>query len=75
MKTSFLKLGLLAVAGCTSACAQQADTPNPNLAGGKKFVSSDPNTRNWDRGLTDGSWVPAKGNTYATNDTDLFPKR
>jgi beta-glucosidase len=78
MKISFLAFGLLATHMATSsfsrAQAQQAPTANTNLARGKKFVSSDPNTKKWGTGLTDGSWVPARGSTFATGDTDTFPK-
>jgi lysophospholipase L1-like esterase len=46
----------------------------PNLALNKKYVSSNPNPNGWDAGLTDGSWTPAAGTTYATDDKPLFPK-
>ncbi|RYF43267.1 MAG: discoidin domain-containing protein, partial [Cytophagaceae bacterium] len=74
MRTSFLVLSLMLAAGVSGAYAQQETTPNRNLAVGKKFVSSDPNTRDWEGGLTDGSWLPARGTTFATNDGDTFPK-
>ncbi|RYG71699.1 hypothetical protein EON80_04915, partial [bacterium] len=71
MKNQLMALGGLLVA-CSNVNAQQ--TATPNLAGGKKYVSSDPNLSNWDRGLTDGSWVPGKGTTFATGSIDTFPK-
>ncbi|MFA6961892.1 MAG: GDSL-type esterase/lipase family protein [Opitutaceae bacterium] len=45
-----------------------------NLALGKKWQSSAPNTYGWDSGLTDGSWAGANKTTYATNDSSAFPK-
>lgn len=70
MKISYLALGLLLISGCSNVQAQ----PNPNLAQGKKFVSSDPNARKWGEGLTDGSWVAGRGTTYATGNSKTFPK-
>jgi lysophospholipase L1-like esterase len=46
----------------------------PNLALNKKYVSSNPNPNGWNSGLTDGSWTPAGGTTYATDDQPQFPK-
>lgn len=45
-----------------------------NLALGKPWESSAPNTYGWDRGLTDGSWEGRNGTTFATNDNPAFPK-
>jgi lysophospholipase L1-like esterase len=46
----------------------------PNLALDKKWQSSAPNTYGWDSGLTDGSWVGGNKTTYATDDSNTFPK-
>jgi hypothetical protein len=46
----------------------------PNLALDKKWQSSAPNTSGWDSGLTDGSWEGGSKTTYATNDSNAFPK-
>jgi lysophospholipase L1-like esterase len=46
----------------------------PNLALNKKWVSSDPNTHGWDRGLTDGVWTGGAPAVYATNEAGEFPK-
>jgi hypothetical protein len=46
----------------------------PNLALGATWVSSDRNKYGWDSGLTDGDWTGGNGTTYASGDTDSFPK-
>ena len=47
----------------------------PNLALGKPYVCSDPNTHNFGiGGLTDGSWNADGVHCFATNDADTFPK-
>ena len=47
----------------------------PNLALGKKYVTSSPNTYNYGiGGLTDGSWATDGQHTFATDDKDTFPK-
>jgi lysophospholipase L1-like esterase len=47
----------------------------PNLAQGKPYDTSDPNTHNYGLGgLTDGSWAADSQHTFATNETDVFPK-
>ncbi len=46
-----------------------------NLAAGKPYVCSDPNTHNFGiGGLTDGSWDADNMHCFATNDADAFPK-
>jgi lysophospholipase L1-like esterase len=46
----------------------------PNLALHKKYISSNPNPFGWDAGLTDGSWAPGVGTTFASDAQDSFPK-
>ena len=47
----------------------------PNLALGKKYVTSSPNTYGYGIGsLTDGSWEASGQHTFATDDKDTFPK-
>ncbi|RYX85942.1 hypothetical protein EON83_04080 [bacterium] len=77
MKSSQLsKLTLLSVLATSSlsvAFAQQTQ-PLVNLARNKTFVSSDPNKSGWDKNLTDGSWRPEKATTYASGNSETFPK-
>lgn len=42
-----------------------------NVALGKPHTSSDPNTDNWNSGLTDGSWEGAAGQCFATGAAPL----
>ncbi len=58
------------------ATAETPLPPNigPNLALHKTYVSSDPNPSGWDGGLTDGSWAPGAGTTFASGIQDTFPK-
>jgi lysophospholipase L1-like esterase len=71
---------LLAMLACASAAAGAAAEPpkktGPNLALHKPFESSDPNPnhRDWNSGLTDGSWTAVRGSTYATGPDAAFPK-
>ncbi|MDF9832016.1 hypothetical protein M2103_000220 [Ereboglobus sp. PH5-5] len=65
----------------TCAFANAALTPEqlpknlgPNLALGKPYFSSDINKHGWEPGLTNGSWVTDKANTYASGNTNEFPK-
>lgn len=65
----------------STAPARAALTPDqlpkdlgPNLALGKSYVSSDINKHGWEPGLTNGSWVTDKANTYASGNTNQFPK-
>ena len=51
-----------------------ADPQQPDLALHKPFISSDPNTSGWNQGLTDGSWQPQGGQTFAAGGSDSFPK-
>lgn len=44
------------------------------VSNGKPHVSSHPNTRGWDLGLTDGRWGNAVPHCYATQDSADFPK-
>ena len=47
----------------------------PNLALGKPYVASDPNVYDYGTGgLTDGSWNGEQPHTFATGETDVFPK-
>ena len=47
----------------------------PNLALGKPYTASDPNSHNYGiGGLTDGSWSGDSPHTFATDETDKFPK-
>ena len=47
----------------------------PNLALGKPYTASDPNVYNYGTGgLTDGSWSGQEPHTFATGETDQFPK-
>ncbi|HEY3378158.1 MAG TPA: GDSL-type esterase/lipase family protein [Armatimonadota bacterium] len=66
------------IAGATPAKATITLTPAPggvNLALGKTYVSSDPNTHGWGAvGLTDGSYVVDAQRAYASNETPKFPK-
>ena len=56
------------------AAALPAPT-GPNLALGKKYVASDPNTYGFGSGaLTDGSWEGSGAHTFATGDAASFPK-
>jgi sialate O-acetylesterase len=45
-----------------------------NFARDCKWESSDKNTYGWDTGLTDGSWASFNPNSYATGNSDTFPK-
>ena len=45
-----------------------------NLALKKKSACSDPNPSMWNLGLTDGTWVPESGKTFATASGGEFPK-
>lgn len=45
-----------------------------NVAKGKPFKSSNPNTHGWDGGLTDGVWADYSPACYATNPAPGFPK-
>ncbi len=45
-----------------------------NVAAGKPHVSSDPNSQNWDSGLTDGNWGNQPPHCYATGSNPTFPK-
>jgi lysophospholipase L1-like esterase len=45
-----------------------------NLALNKPYVSSAENAAGWNVGLTDGSYSPAVGKTFATNNAPEFPK-
>jgi lysophospholipase L1-like esterase len=45
-----------------------------NLAEGKPYLCSDPNTKGWNTGLTDGSWEAKQTLCFATNDGPAFPK-
>lgn len=49
-------------------------TRGRNVAKGKPYKSSDPNTSNWDKGLTDGVWGNGAPTCYATGNTPGFPK-
>ncbi|BDI34289.1 hypothetical protein CCAX7_63400 [Capsulimonas corticalis] len=47
----------------------------PDLAQGKTYVASDPNTYGWGiGGLTDGSWESTSQHTFASGDSPVFPK-
>ena len=51
------------------------DPTGPNLALGKPYTSSAPNTYGYGTGgLTDGSWEASGAHTFATDDADTFPK-
>jgi len=46
-----------------------------DLAAGKSYVCSDPNTHSFGiGGLTDGSWEASGAHCFATDDKDAFPK-
>lgn len=45
-----------------------------NLALAKPYECDDPSETGWNLGLTDGSWVTARGTTFATGTTNTFPK-
>ncbi len=68
------KLALLVFAATSSLSLAFAQPTPVDLALKKPFVSSDPNKSKWDTGLTDGSWRSAQGTTYATGNSDTFPK-
>ena len=47
----------------------------PNLALGKPYVTSAPNTHGWGAvSLTDGSWEANAQHAFATDEADTFPK-
>ena len=51
------------------------DPAGANLALRKTYVSSDPNVFNWGiGGLTDGSWEANSEHSFASGDTNAFPK-
>ena len=73
--TFFILHSTLALGAFCALSAQNLPSAlGPNLALNKPYLSSDPNISGWDTGLTDGSWNPAKPNTYATGATAKFPK-
>ena len=78
--TLYNKAGLPAFPFRTDVPVPVADLVLPahagaNLALGKSYTCSDPNTHNFGiGGLTDGSWDPNGANCFATNETDSFPK-
>ena len=45
-----------------------------NVAFQRPFTSSDPNTRGWNTGLTDGNWGDSAGPCFATGMAAGFPK-
>lgn len=50
------------------------DPTGPDLALNKPYTSNATNTYGWADGLTDGSWETVAGHTFATDDSDNFPK-
>lgn len=63
----------------TPAVAAAGDAQLPanagdNLALNKKYVCSAPNTQGWANGLVDGSWEEGAAHTFATDQSDQFPK-
>ena len=51
------------------------DPTGPNLALNKPYVTSDPNHYGYGtNALTDGSWEGSGAHTFATSDSDTFPK-
>lgn len=75
MPTKTLLLLLSATSSLSLAFAQQTPAINSvDLALKKPFISSDLNKSGWDKGLTDGSWRPDKGLTFATGNSITFPK-
>ena len=71
---AFLISGLSPIATSTTRAADLPDDIGPNLALEKTHESSNPNTRGWDGGLTDGIWGSSKGSAYATDARSEFPK-
>lgn len=45
-----------------------------NLALAKPYICDDPSDKGWNLGLTDGSWVTARGTSFATGASNTFPK-
>ncbi|RYF33835.1 MAG: hypothetical protein EOO38_29915, partial [Cytophagaceae bacterium] len=73
--TQRLSLFLAVASSLSIASAQQSPTTQSvNLAFKKPFISSDPNTSGWNKGLTDGSWRSDKRTTFATGNSITFPK-
>ena len=71
-RIALLALAVPALLSIKVAAAQNA--AGPDLALHKTYVSSDPNISGWDAGLTDGSWSPDRGQTFATGNSPTFPK-
>lgn len=72
MMACFCAPGILAIADAWSV--EIAPNLGQNLALHKPYTCSDPNKSNWDKGLTDGSWVEKKGSVFATDRSKTFPK-
>jgi beta-glucosidase len=68
-----ITLFLAALILSPSALAAPGQT-DLDLAYGKKYVCSDPNTQGWNGGLTDGIWKTERGPTFATGASPDFPK-
>lgn len=61
-------------AGYTASAADIPSDVGPNLALKKPYEGSDPNTKGWNGGLTDGDWTEKKTHTFATGSEKKFPK-
>ncbi|MBI5835007.1 MAG: discoidin domain-containing protein [Armatimonadetes bacterium] len=65
----------MAGSGAKATISVSRAPEGPNLAKGRKYECSDPNTYNWGIGkLTDGSWDPSANGCFATGASADLPK-